>query len=230
VFVQATALALSLAAYVGWLGCVSSLAEQVPAPSAPPGGATTSSKASSSAAKEPPAKEKHVPPQGADQPKDKLKPSASKESKEPRTKEQHPNVSTHKDIDIRLPGLPTPRTGPIVIHTPGVVLPRSLGSPLPSTRIPPPAFTPPPSGAARLRHTVPQPSDAARNAFGAVTHHGAGVSGTMPRMPGAVVAPAPNYGVINGTAMAPRGAGPATIGGPARKAGVINGTTIRPRP
>jgi hypothetical protein len=214
VFLRSTALALFVAAWVGWPGCVASLAEEVPA------------------------KEKSASPQGADKPKPSAnKPSANKPSvnkpsasRESGTKDPHPHESAPKDIDTRLPGLPTRRIAPTVSHTPGQILPRSLGSPLPTMRMTPPALPPPPAGAARLPHTVPQPGDAARNAFGAVTHHGAGVGATMPHKPTAVVAPAPNRGVINGTAMAPRGSGPATIGGPAKRAGVINGTTIRPKP
>jgi hypothetical protein len=219
-FVRAPALALCLVAYAGWLGCFSSFAEEAPAPAAP-GGGTTTGKASGSAAKEPPAKEKPVPAQRAEKPK----PSASKE---PATREPHPNKSIHKDIDTRLPGLPTHRSGPSVSHTPGLLPPKPFGSPPALRLMPPAAVTPPVTGAARLPHTGSPSNDAARNAFGAVTPQRPSAGG-LPRMPGSVVAPAPNRGVINGTAITPRAAAPATIGGPAKKAGVINGTTMRPR-
>jgi hypothetical protein len=65
--------------------------------------------------------------------------------------------------------------------------------------------------------------DAAKNAFGAVTHQGRTLG--TPH----VIGPAANHGIINGTGIRQRAAGPATVGGTAKNLAIINGTTIRPK-
>jgi hypothetical protein len=158
-------------------------------------------------AKEQPAKEKPA------------KESASKETATKHSGEHH-----SVPIDTRLPGPPARRTGPGVSHAPALVVPRP--SVLPPSQLPPIGVRPITPGIAAQS---PHGNDAARSAFGAVTHHPPGIA-AKPASPAIVIAPAPNHGVINGTTMTRHAAGPATVGGPAKNPGVINGTTIRRKP
>ena len=230
---------LVFAIWIGSLGCVQSFAEEAAshgvsaaspggggkAASAPTGG-STSTKGSESGAKEHAAKEKPLPSQSAEKPKQsEPKRSEPKQSgsKEPQSKRPAGKEPGAKPIDTRLPGPPSPKTGPTLSHTPHFVPARPLSSALPSIRIPPPGVRSLPGAVAGIPHLGSQSPEAAKSAFGAAAVH-------VPHLPPTAGAPAPNRGVINGTAMARRGSGPAIIGGSAKNAGVINGTTMHPRP
>jgi hypothetical protein len=187
----------------------------------PPGASTAPTPSGGKATGEPPskaqpAKEKPLPPQRTER----KGPSGKQSGKE----------SSGKDIDVRLPAYPDRKTGPVRSHIPVIISP----NPLPGSRPPGPIGLPnlpgvlPPPAATRAS-PMPHPGsanaagDAAKNAFGAVTHQGRPLG--TPRTIGA----AANHGIINGTGMSPRAAGPATVGGPAKNLAIINGTTIRPK-
>jgi hypothetical protein len=230
-------LRLVFAIWIGSLGCAQSFAEERASGAASPGGGggnaastatggSTSTKSGESGAKEHAAKEKPFPSQSAEKPKQsEPKRSEPKQSgsKEPQSKRPAGKEPGAKHIDTRLPGPPSPNAGPMLSHTPHFVPARPLSSALPSIGIPRPSVRPLPGAATGIPHLGSQTPEAAKSAFGAAAVH-------VPHRPATAGAPAPNRGVINGTAMARRGSGPATIGGPAKNAGVINGTTMRPRP
>jgi hypothetical protein len=176
----------------------------------------------SSAAKEAPVKEKPHANEKAEKPKTSASKKASPD-KESGTKPSSAQPGQHHthDIDTRLPGPPARRTGPGI--SPIVIVPPPT---MPSSHLPQVGVRPVTPALPPLH---PQGGDAARSAFGAVTHQSPGL-GIKPAAPVIAVAPAPNHAVINGTTMNRHATGPATIGGPAKNPGVINGTTIRRKP
>jgi hypothetical protein len=219
-------LPLVFAIWIGLLGCAQSFAEEHASDAASPGGGgnaastpaggSTNTKGSESGAKEHASKEKPLPSKSAEKPKQ----SEPKRSEPKQSGSKEPGA---KHIDTRLPGPPSPNVGPTLSHTPHFVPARPLSSTLPSIRIAPPSTRPLPGATSGIPHLGSQSLEAAKSAFGAAAVH-------VSHRPATAGTPAPNRGIVNGTAMAHRGSGPATIGGPAKNAGVINGTTIRPRP
>jgi hypothetical protein len=153
----------------------------------------------------------------------KEKPAKESGSKETGTKQPQSGQHHSVPIDTRLPGPPARKTGPSIGHAPALVVPRPS---LLSSQLPPAGVRPITPG---ISAQGPHANDAARSAFGAVTHHPPGV-GAKPGTPAVVIAPAPNHAVINGTTMTRHATGPATVGGPAKNPGMINGTTIRRKP